>query len=202
MLPISGNALRKYLPQMEPVCPPVLYNGWKHHLGFLQAVLLMAREQGEEMIDQNINKIGDNVMDLYIGQLTPLQVSAALVAALKTIGIVDFDSYRVWLTQQGHGYGNLQITDQSKWTLLLGKGEMYIHIHPARYSPHSVRVKGQTLKSAIWISYEILKANDITLHLDFINLIRKERLRLSPIKSLSLSSSLVNLIHLMLNFKD
>lgn len=199
MSAISATILRKYLPYLEPVSHQVLFNACKHHLRFLQAKLLIAREQGEEVIAQNIHKIGHNVIDLYTGLLTPQQISAKIISALQLSGVTDCHTYRTWLIQQNNGFINLEVEDQSLWTLLSGRGKQYIHIHPARYSPHSLRVKALTLKSAIWISYEMLRKPEIDLNLEFINSIRKRKLKASPIKSMSFTENLRKIVYLIIS---
>lgn len=192
--------MRNSLSYLEPVSHPVLFNAWKHHLRYLQAILLMARERGAEVLDQHINKIGHNMMDVYTGDFTPQQISEKIISELQLNGITDAHKYRIWLIQQNKGYTNLKIEDQSLWTLLLGKGKIYIHIHPARHSPCSIRVKALTLKSAIWISFELLRNPHNQINLDFINSIRKIRLQASPIKSVDLTDNLINLVRIMLGF--
>ena len=47
-------------------------------------------------------------------------------------------------------YQKISIDDGSVWTMLKGISDnYYIHIHPARFSPHTIRVKANPWKSAI-----------------------------------------------------
>jgi len=63
--------------------------------------------------------------------------------------------------------------------------ELYVHIHPARYSPYTIRIKSATLKTAV-----MLKIRDVKyLNTDSINAVRKS-IGFSPIKSMEKATSI------------
>lgn len=190
--------MERYLSYLLPAAHPVLFNTWKHHLLFLRAKLLMAEQKGEEVLEHHIYKIGHNLMDLYTGHFTPQQITEKIFLTLPLMNVMSADSYYKWLMQQDEGYVNLKIEDGSVWTLLPGRGEQYIHIHPARYSPHTIRVKALSLKTALWLSYELLQKPEMQLDTDFINMVRKKRLQASPIRSGSVTYHLNRLTGLIL----
>ena len=63
--------------------------------------------------------------------------------------------------------------------------ERYVHIHPAKYSRHTIRVKANTLKTVLALKYASIKLMDKpNYNLQEVNRIRVELLGFSPIKSI------------------
>ena len=60
--------------------------------------------------------------------------------------------------------------------------QSFVHIHPARYSKHTIRIKATTLKSII--AAKIVLRNTSSIGLSEMNTIRVKYLHLSPVKSL------------------
>src|SRR3972149_5964016 len=124
---------------MENLIHPILLNCWKHHAGFIRSQihsLAVQKEKAFESISDNLLLIGDSLMDLYLGSLTPYEISNCISEELKRREISDNLSYKNWLFKGGNEYRITSLPDKSKWTLRYGKDEnYYVHIHPARYSP-------------------------------------------------------------------
>jgi hypothetical protein len=85
----------------------------------------------------------------------------------------------------------MRISDKSIWTLRLGnEKKRYIHIHPGRYSPLTIRVKAVTLKTTIAVRVLVEEIDSELPNLKSINEVRTSFLKLPPLKSLSLSSGI------------
>jgi hypothetical protein len=102
------------------------------------------------------------------------------------------------LCKEGNEYRLTTLPDKSIWTLRYGKDEKYyVHIHPARYSPQTIRVRSLTLKTAIAVLLftEINGAHPFDIMV--INKIRIDFLKASPINKISSESGLGKLILLL-----
>lgn len=141
--------------------------------------------------------IGESQMDLYLGKLNPKQIADETIIRLRRLGVTNYIDYYKWLTEDGKSYKQLELLDKSVWTLRLGnEKKKYIHIHPARYSPLTVRVKAITLKTTIALK-SIAKDNySEPLNLISINEVRTNLLKLPPLKSLSSSSGIGKFLNL------
>lgn len=185
---------------LDEIPPEILFNRWKHHLKFLQGMLYQAKEGGEDVIARHILSIGNNITDLYEGPLSPAQISRCILFKLKEKGIDSARDYLEWIAKNEKNYAVFRIMDRSQWVLLPGVLPHYIHIHPARDSPFTCRVKALTLKTAIWVSYEVIKGHFEQIDLELINKIRVEKLKVSPVKSVSQNHKLFTLLNRLLNF--
>jgi hypothetical protein len=175
---------------------PVLFNCWKHHAGFIKSRIKEFKENHRndpENIRKEILLIGGSLMDLYLGELTPAEIARSITTYLDLRKVTGMRSYREWLGGEGRDFREVEIEDHSGWTLRLGeKKERYIHIHPSRYSPHTIRVRSSSLKSAILFC--ALHDGETENILADINRVRKEFLNLPPLKNLKSGSALFNLI--------
>lgn len=176
--------------------PPINLNCWKHHAGFIKKQIESVREI--KVLDQlkvYLLKIGESQMDLYFGKHTVLEISEQMLNSLHRKKLFSAKLYKDWLSKDGKDYQLIELKDKSIWTLRLGEdAERYVHIHPGRYSPYTVRVKATTLKSAILVlCFE--KIGEIkTIETETVNQIRKNYLDEPPIKSFSSASGLGRLI--------
>ncbi len=175
---------------------PILLNCWKHHAGFIKAMVSEYKNHSEsraESFRKEILSIGGSIMDLYLGELTPAEIAGSITAFLKEMNVSGRQSYREWLGEAGRDFREIEIKDQSGWTLRLGeKEERYIHIHPSRYSPHTIRVRSTSLKSAIMFC--ILNRGETADTLTLINQIRREYLDLPPLKNMNSASAILKLV--------
>lgn len=197
-LPIPKSITEQWQPYLAGVSSGVVFNPWKHHLKFLQAILLQSVEKGDALIRNHILTIGNNVTDLYCGNLSPSYISQYILEELNVKAVNNYTDYCQWINEQG--YEILVLEDDSTWTLLIGEEPHYIHIHPARNSLRTLRIKALTLKSAVWLAYEVLK-NQSNIDLDVVNAVRVERLKASPIRSFSENAPLSRLLRLLLRFE-
>lgn len=181
------------------ISKPVLLNCWKHHAGFIRSKIKQYRKNPETHLDtlrSEIFLIGESLMDLYLGELTPKQIADSTIHFSRQNKIFNIEDFKEWLKEEKTDYRIIQLGDRSKWTLRLGRKEdRYIHIHPSRYSPHTLRVRSTSLKSAILI--RVLTKQYSGNKLATLNAIRKEYLNLPPLKSLRSGSALTSLIKLL-----
>jgi len=180
---------------------PILLNCWKHHSHFIKSKISEYREAREfdlTNLCRELLRIGESLMDLYLGELTPGEIAGRIIASYKKTNHLSREDFIHWLKEGGDDYRLIELRDKSLWTLRLGeKQERYIHIHPSRYSPLTIRVRAHTLKSAIL--YLILNNNeaDIQDNLAFLNKIRKDYLNQPPLKSISQHSSFPELLSIL-----
>ena len=179
---------------------PLTFNCWKHHAGFIkkQVKFYRGEKTSVEELQKTLFVIGESQMDLYVGELSPQKICDEIVSKLKSTGVLAFWEYKKWLFEKGSEYKLIEISDNSIWALRLGKREeRYVHIHPGRYSPLTIRVKALTLKTAIAvliINYEKYFPLIDTLK---INEVRKQILNSPPVKKVSSNSAVVRVINIL-----
>jgi hypothetical protein len=176
--------------------PPVNLNCWKHHAGFIkeQIHLIAPKKISEPGLKKILLTIGESQMDIYLGKLTSTQIAKGITETLKKNFKFKLNNYSKWLSEEKKDYKLLTISDKSVWTLRLGKDqERYIHIHPGRCSPLTIRVKSSTLKT--YILSEVFSIDKETKQdeLMYINKLRVGFLNLPPLKSISSSKGLLRL---------
>jgi len=179
---------------------PLTLNCWKHHAGFIKKQVKVYRSEkiSTEELRKTLLVIGESQMDLYVGKLSPQKICDEIVSKLKLTDVLAFEAYKKWLLEKGNEYKLIEISDKSVWTLRLGnQEERYVHIHPARYSPVTIRVKSLTLKTAIAvliINYEKSFPLIDTLQ---INEVRRKILVSPPVKKVSSNSAVVRVINIL-----
>jgi len=184
----------------NPFVPlPVNFNCWKHHSGFIkQQIKLYSRTRDQIQLKKQLLIIGESQMDLYFGEYTPSEISREIISYLKKEKSFSFDKYIDLISKDGKNYKIVQLSDKSSWTLRLGENqERYVHIHPARYSPHTIRAKATTLKTAILVLWYKQFGEIKLIETEAVNFIRKKYLNEPPLKSLSKASGLIRLIDLL-----
>ncbi|MBW8688297.1 hypothetical protein [Chitinophaga rhizophila] len=157
----------------------ILFNALKHHRGF---ILRQLAGLTPAALPDRLKILGNSQMDIYYGQLDVPAIGEETIAFLRAAGVAGEADYLAWLALQG-GYAQFTLSDTSCWILLPGvEPGRYIHLHPARYSPHSLRVKAAILKTAL-ACLAVLPAGTLP-DLAALNHIRVSMLDLSPVKGL------------------
>ena len=177
---------------------PISFNCRKHHAGLIKEQIRQINSENDlETLKFFLLKIGESQMDLYLGKFSPEEISNQVIKTLKREKIFSFENYKKWLCKDGNDYQLITLKDKSIWILRLGENlQSYIHIHPGRYSPNTIRVKATTLKTAILIlCFEQLGKIE-NINTEFLNEIRKKYLNEPPIKSLSKSSGILRVVDL------
>lgn len=143
-------------------------------------------------------RTGESQMDLYLGKHTVEEIAQQLLEHLYRKSINSLKEYKNWLGKGNKDYQLIKLRDNSIWTLRLSESSNnYVHIHPGRYSPHTVRVKAATLKTVIMV-IALHKLNAVsTIDTESVNDVRIKYLNEPPIKSISKASGLVRLLALL-----
>jgi hypothetical protein len=133
---------------------PILFSPLKHYLPFIRefagSLSLTINDPGLKELTRELKHIGTCVMDIYKGELPQEKVFGEILEFLKTNHLLKKEVYRDWAGTDFNDYRVVTLSDGSQWTLKYSNHEpRYVHIFPARSSPHSFRIKANTLKSAI-----------------------------------------------------
>jgi len=179
---------------------PVLLNTWKHHAGWIRwriGAAVGAGAEGVAALPRELLVVGSRLMDLYTGPLTPVEIGAHVVAQLRDAGRLEFDALSAWLEGQGE-YAVIEMPDGSKWTVRLGPPEgRYLHLHPGRWSPHTVRVQANTLKSAVMAHAHARLTGGDPADLAVVNAARQTYLDLLPVREVTGDAGLGAVIALL-----
>lgn len=170
----------------------ILFNGLKHHRQIIRDFVRDYPPEQLPDLEQALLPIGNSQMDLYTGTLSETAIGEEVIGQLIAMRILNREEYIAYL--QPHFYQSVVLSDASHWILRLGERDnQHVHIHPARYSPHTLRVKATTLKTAIAVRIW-QKANAEAVAIATLNQIRKTALALSPIRSLEETQSLQKIL--------
>jgi len=116
-------------------------------------------------------------MDLYHGSLSVLEICNEIKLFINCSLLVNKELYIKYILENG-GYCKIPLSDGSEWVLRRGPDpERYVHIHPARNSSNTTRIKANTLKSLIAV--HIIHKDQVGL--TEINQVRTEILQLGPL---------------------
>ena len=133
---------------------PFMFNALKHHRGFVQQIIRSARQDAEvrQLLAAELDKLGNLMMDFYLGALTPLDICRDIKKCLLAQERFAADPYAKWLAASKGRYRLEEISDGSRWTLLMGREDgLYVHVHPGRYSPLTVRMRALPFKTAVML---------------------------------------------------
>lgn len=172
--------------------PPILFNHLKHHLGAVH--LYIETEKTNHYT--NLLCIGASQADFYIGDLQLNDIREEILQKLSNMHLSGKEEYVNWLQENG-GFQQVALSDGSIWILLEGTdADCYIHIHPGRYSPHTIRIKASTLKTAIALCCAgVLSPKDIST--EKVNVVRRD-LKLSPIREVKDAATILEAVQLIL----
>jgi hypothetical protein len=150
--------------------PPLIFNQMKHHLGFIRHYIsvnsITESQTNADSVIKEIRHLGGSVMDVYTGSLTPEEICQEITENLKTVKSFERSLFAEWAGKGDKDFKVISISDSSQWTLKYFDHEIrYMHLFPARYSPHSFRIKANSLKSAIlyqvFIGKDLVTENDL-----------------------------------------
>lgn len=163
---------------------PLTFNPHKHHFVFLTKKIKIWQKQEWYSVKEELLCIGNNMIDLYLGKLEVSEICFQCISYFKEKKISKPCHLRQWLHPLE--YRKIKLTDNSVWIIKTGmNNDRFIHIHPAKNAPCSIRIKGTTLKTvlALKVHTESL-SNDLNKDLKIVNDIRTKYLDLSPVKTL------------------
>lgn len=162
----------------------IQFNPLKHHLGYICNKLRTLPDSPDELkqgLFESIRSINANFVDVYTGRYSPEEVQEVITKELNRRNIGNVMHFQQWLGPKH--YQMLSLDDQSVW--ILRKSEYkaaFVHIHPSRKPPLTVRVHGNAWRTVICLLVmhpEYLKEEP---PLEKINSFRQEFLGLSPVK--------------------
>jgi hypothetical protein len=155
----------------------ITFNALKHHLNEIRKFINAPPDNYIEILET----IGASLPDVYIGILSIEKICTEITGQLTRMNVLDKQSYLKWVDTTG-GYRKIELSDGSKWILRISENEkFYIHIHPGRYSPYSIRLKAGALKTTICFLINSKMSKKINISTQQINQARNT-LGLSPIK--------------------
>jgi hypothetical protein len=164
---------------------PVLINAHKHHAGFLRERIRHAVATGPsslQPLSEELVVVGTRLMDLYHGPFAPREIADKVLAELRSAGRASPDGFRAWVEEAG-GYRTIDfMEDASRWVLRFGEEEgRFVHVHPARGSPFTMRVRANVLVTAVMaVAFAGIHSGD-PLGRKVVNTVRRDYLGLEPL---------------------
>lgn len=182
------------LPTRYDVPPPVLLNRWKHHAGAIRAAIAHAvQTRGDGALPHLAAAtvvVGNDLMDLYTGPDTPAELAVAVLETLRRAGTHTPEAFAADLAANG-GYRVIDAPDGSRWTLRQGHADdRFVHLHPGRWSPKTMRVRANVLKTAILAHADALLTGGDPAELARVNRVRREFLGLAPVEAVAAGEGL------------
>lgn len=191
-------ALRRKAMRYPDLPQPVLFHPLKHHLGYIRDFIQAQTNAADAFLVAQLKTIGSSQLDLYLGSLPINQIAEETILYLQKYQCLEPEPYRLYLTTGGAGYGLLTLSDGSGWVLRWGVVEgRYVHLHPARYSQYTIRVKANLLKTAIAASLAVKRTGIAEPDLSLVNQVRRQWLGLAPIPAILTSDTLLRSIYLL-----
>lgn len=177
---------------------PLLFNPLKHYLPYIRDFINVHsydnKDPGLKGLTRELKHLGTCVMDIYAGEIPQESISREIVEFLRTNKIHDKETFKEWAGTGFNDFRIISLSDSSQWTLKYHKSDTrYVHIFPARSSPHSFRVKANTLKSAIL--YIIIIGKDYVTE-DDLNTARAQA-GLSPVKEVADAEAVTEMIEIL-----
>jgi hypothetical protein len=168
----------------DPPIDPILLNAHKHHAGFLRDRIRQTITDGPPALPTlaaELVVVGAKLMDLYHGPFSPAEIGENVLARLQADGLLEPSAFLPWI-EAGGGYRVIEFPeDTSQWVLRAGDDERYIHVHPARYSPYTIRVRANVLTTAVLaLAYVGMHGGD-PLDRAVVNRVRGDYLGLAPV---------------------
>ncbi|MFC2125138.1 hypothetical protein ACFLU5_10025 [Bacteroidota bacterium] len=175
---------------------PFIFNCWKHHFNFIIEEISIAKaSQSKDRLLRGLKKIGSSQIDLYIGGITAEMITRQISVKLERMNLMDPIPYLQWIHGNPDQYQKIQIDDGSWWTMKEGNlSGRHIHIHPGRYSLHTIRVKATVLKTVITLVFLSEKYNDGIPDVNEINQARINILDLPPVKNVKENSEFMSVL--------
>ena len=200
---------------------PLLFNGLKHHAGYVAEFIRgfcdifspagntpgspeIKEYQGDfeteagKRLREKLLIIGKSQMDLYTGRLCPFQIAEEIRGYLKAKDLIKKEKYLGRIRQPQSSFIETRLSDNSVWVLLPGMMPgRHVHIHPGRHSPLTIRVRSETLKTAIAVLCYCKRYGKDHSDLDAINKARINLLELSPVKEVHPNRGLGRMIEIL-----
>ena len=200
---------------------PLLFNCLKHHAGYVAEFIRSfddparpaVKKPGSPGIKDHCGKfeaetgkrlreeliiIGKSQMDLYTGRLSPGRIAEEITVYLKSKDLLKKEKYLSRISEASSSFIETRLSDSSVWVLLPGKMPgRHVHIHPGRHSPLTMRIRSETLKTAIAVLCYCNRYGKDHSDLDVINEARTKLLELSPVKEVNPGRGLGRMIEIL-----
>lgn len=179
---------------------PLLFNPLKHYLPFIREYVnsrtFSLNNPKLKDLTRELKHIGTCVMDVYTGRLSEEKIFKEILEFLASNGLREKEVYKAWAGTDFNDFRVIPLSDSSQWTMKYHNSETrYVHIFPARSSPHSFRIKANTLKSAIL--YMIVIGKDYVSD-DDLNAARALA-GLSPVREVADAEAVTEMIEILRN---
>jgi hypothetical protein len=177
---------------------PFQFNPLKHHLSqireFISTWLAEGNKSEIKDLVRELKHIGTSVMDVYSGSLSMNEIYEEVVEFLLKENLSDIKRFSAWTGTNLNDFRLITISDSSQWMMKFHDNEKrFVHFFPARQSPHSFRVKANTLKSAI--IYYIIIGKDFITREDLNR--GRSMLGLSPVKNTAEAEAITEMIEIL-----
>jgi hypothetical protein len=177
---------------------PLLFNPLKHYLPFIRQFVtnhtIKINDPGLNDLIRDLRHLGNCVMDIYNGELKLDSIYSEVGNFLKINHLQEMNAYKMWTGTRFNDCRIISLSDSSRWTLKFHMNNTrYAHIFPARSSPHSFRIKANTIKSAIL--YVVLIGKDYVSEED-LNTARALA-GLSPVKEVADAEAVTEMIEIL-----
>ncbi|HCI55345.1 MAG TPA: hypothetical protein PLN06_04205 [Bacteroidales bacterium] len=176
---------------------PILFNPLKHHIGFIREFIeqySISSGFDKSEFFRILGHIGGSVMDVYTGILTCEDILKEAYNLLDDSNLLIKENFLKWAGIKSKEFRIIQLSDSSNWVVKYYNHERHwAHIFPARLSPHSFRIKANTLKSAIL--YQVLIGKDFVTE-EGLNAARVAG-GLSPIKDVFDAEAITEMIDIL-----
>lgn len=178
---------------------PILFHPLKHHLGFILKYMKEHVKSPVHEISKDLLTLGTSQLDLYCGSLTPLQIAQEVNLWLQEQRLLQPEKFKEYLQVTENNYRCITLSDATDWVLRWGVIEgRYVHLHPARYAEHTIRVKAAAIKTAIAAVMASRRFQTPASDLKLINKVRKEWLQLAPVRKINLNEGAGKILNLLL----
>ncbi|MBF9255306.1 hypothetical protein I2I11_18555 [Pontibacter sp. 172403-2] len=177
---------------------PVLFHPLKHHLGYIQRFIHEGISAPATTLKTDILAIGNaSQLDVYTGKLSAQQIAEEAIACLQQRDLLAPERYRRYLAAEGNAYRIITLSDGTDWVLRWGVvAGRHVHLHPARYAVHTIRVKANVLKTAMAaLIFAAIQHEEVDLKL--VNAVRATWLSLPLVKKFDEEGSLAELLKLL-----
>lgn len=180
------------------ITEPLLFSPLKHYLPFIRELInkniLSGNNSDHKNLIRELKHIGTCVMDIYAGELTQEMIFNEICTFLNMNGLSIKEKYKSWVGTGFDDFRIITLSDESQWMLKYYNHDThYAHIFPARQSPHTFRIKANTLKSAIL--YLIMIGKDFITE-DDLNSARAMA-GLSPVREIADTQAVTELIEIL-----
>jgi len=186
----------------EEIPFPVTFNPYKHHFSFVLKEIAKWKTMNWRLVEKELLTIGNNLIDFYLGNLSTIQICNEIIEYFAKMNITNRTEFLFWLSAKN--YKKIQLSDHSEWLVKEGiNSERFIHIHPAKFSSKTIRVRATTLKTVIALNVQSIRLQkELENSLYAVNKIRQDMLKLSPIKSLTPNTGILRLWELFEQVDD